>query len=106
MFAKAIIRVLQLLKQYRPSKGGVIHGFSGSIDLAQQYVRLGFYLGIGGTISYTRAQKTRATAKALPLSNILLETDSPDMPIAGRQGLINSPEYLPEILQELSGIEK
>lgn len=83
-------------------KRGVVHAFSGSPELAQQYWRRGFYLGIGGTITYERARKTRTAVQELPLEALLLETDAPDMPLAGRQGERNSPEYLPEIAKVLA----
>lgn len=97
-------QTLQLLKRYRPARGGVIHGFSGSPELAQQYWRLGFYLGVGGTITYERASKTRAAVKAMPLEALLLETDAPDMPLSGRQGAANSPIYLPQVATCLAGL--
>lgn len=86
-----------LLKQYHLPAGGVIHGFSGSAELARSYWRMGFCLGIGATITYPRAAKTRAAVKALPLAALLLETDAPDMPLAGHQGQPNSPLQLPAI---------
>lgn len=94
--------IIVSLKQHKLKRGGVIHAFSGSIDLAQQYWELGFYLGIGGTITYERANKTRATVRQLPLEAILLETDAPDMPLNGKQGQRNSPEYIPHIAQTLA----
>lgn len=73
---------------------GVIHGFSGSLAQAQAFIRLGYKIGVGGIITYPRAQKTRQTIAALPLSSLLLETDSPDMPLMGLQGQPNRPEYI------------
>lgn len=109
---KAHNQVLELLKRYRRHYGkkcrGVIHGFSGSIELAQSYWDMGFYLGIGGTITYPRASKTRRAVAQMPLEALLLETDAPDMPLSGRQGEINSPLCLPEIAQclaELRGVD-
>ena len=89
--------MLALLKQHRPAQGGVVHAFSGSYEIAREYWALGFYLGIGGTITYERANKTRDAAKRLPLDAIVLETDAPDMPLQGRQGQRNSPIYLPQV---------
>jgi len=83
--------LLQQLKHYRFEVGGVIHGFSGSYEMAMQYWAMGFRVGIGGTITYERANKTREAVKHLPLDAILLETDAPDMPIQGEQGKRNSP---------------
>lgn len=99
--------MIALLKKNKPSAGGVIHAFSGSYEVAQQYVGLGFYLGVGGTITYERAQKTRAAVTKIPLDYLVLETDAPDMPLQGRQGQRNSPEYIPliaQVLAELRGV--
>ena len=98
--------VLALLSRYRPRAGGVLHGFSGSRQQAQQFWALGFYLGIGGTISYERAQKTRRAVAALPLEALLLETDSPSMPLAGYQGERNEPARLIEVLQQLAALRQ
>ena len=95
-------QTLALLRRYQPTAGGVIHGFSGSLELAQAYWRLGFYLGIGGVITYERARKTRAVVTAMPLESLLLETDAPDMPLQGFQGQPNSPLQLPKIAQALA----
>lgn len=94
--------VLRLLARYRPCAGGVIHGFSGSLELAQQYWRLGFYLGVGGTITYPRAKKTRTAFAQLPLESLLLETDAPDMPLSGQQGEPNSPTQLSNVANSLA----
>ncbi|MFO1390035.1 TatD family hydrolase [Cellvibrio sp.] len=96
--------VLQWLKSYRLPAGGVIHGFSGSYELAKQYWSLGFRLGIGGTITYERANKTREAVRQLPLDAILLETDAPDMPLHGKQGERNSPVYLVQVANELASL--
>jgi TatD DNase family protein len=94
--------LIALLKRHQPGFGGVIHAFSGSYEMARQYVDLGFYLGVGGTITYARAQKTRATIANIPLSFLVLETDAPDMQVSGQQGLRNSPLSLVAIAQTLA----
>ncbi|GAA4875859.1 metal-dependent hydrolase [Ferrimonas pelagia] len=99
---KAHNELLRLLNEIPLSAGGVVHGFSGSTALAQQYIKRGLKLGIGGTITYPRAAKTRAAVAALPLTSLLLETDSPDMPICGHQGETNEPARLPHILSQLA----
>lgn len=82
------------LKSARLSKNGVIHGFSGSYEQAKRFVDLGYKIGVGGIITYTRANKTREAIRKLPLESLLLETDSPDMPVFGFQGEPNRPERL------------
>lgn len=94
--------IMPLLAQYKPAAGGVIHGFSGSLELAAGYWAKGFYLGVGGTITYERASKTRDTVTRLPLSAMLLETDAPDMPLKGFQGQANSPLQVLNIAKTLA----
>ncbi|MFC0226618.1 TatD family hydrolase [Serratia aquatilis] len=80
---------------------GVVHGFAGSLAQAQAFIRLGYSIGVGGTISYERAQKTRGVMAQLPLGSLLLETDAPDMPLAGYQGQPNRPERAAEVFKIL-----
>ncbi|WP_295801209.1 TatD family hydrolase [uncultured Microbulbifer sp.] len=101
---KAHSELLRQLKEFRPSRGGVIHAFSGSREIAREYWKLGFYLGIGGTVTYARAAKTRSTVSEVPLESLLLESDAPDMPHAGHQGERNSPEYLPAIAETVAAL--
>ncbi|WNO08410.1 TatD family hydrolase [Teredinibacter sp. KSP-S5-2] len=100
---KAHNEILFALKSVR--NGGVIHGFSGSYELASEYIARGFFIGVGGTLTYDRAQKTRKAIKGIPLTAILLETDAPSMPLSGRQGQRNSPEFLPEIAQAVAELK-
>ena len=93
---KSTERVIQLLKQYGPVTG-VIHSYSGSLEQAQQLIKMGFMLGIGGPITYPRSNRIRALVKEIPLEYLLLETDSPDQPLFGEQGQRNEPMHLPKI---------
>ncbi len=101
---KAHNEIILALKKFNLPAGGVIHAFSGSIDLALTYWQLGFRLGIGGTITYERAHKTRETVRQLPIAALMLETDAPDMPLSGHQGQGNTPEKLPVIAQVLANL--
>lgn len=87
---------------------GVVHSFSGSPEQAQQLWKLGFMLGIGGPITYERAARLRRLVATMPIEHLLLETDSPDQPGAGRQGQRNEPAHLLDVcitVAELRGIE-
>ncbi|WBL71172.1 TatD family hydrolase [Serratia liquefaciens] len=90
-----------MLRRAELPRRGVVHGFAGSLSQAQAFIRLGYYIGVGGTISYERAQKTRSVMAQLPLTSLLLETDAPDMPLAGYQGQPNRPERAAEVFQVL-----
>lgn len=97
--------LLESIKRCRFNGGGVVHAFSGSKQVADQYIEAGFMLGVGGTITYPRAAKTRATVTAVDMQYLLLETDAPDMPMAGRQGQRNSPEYLADVVDALAALK-
>ncbi|MDO6691830.1 TatD family hydrolase [Aliiglaciecola sp. 3_MG-2023] len=97
--------IIQSLKHQNFQQAGVIHAFSGSYQQAKTYLDLGFKLGFGGVITYPRARKTRDVLKRIPLNAVVLETDAPDMPICGKQGRRNSPEFLPEIAQQIAQIK-
>ncbi|WP_299266731.1 TatD family hydrolase [uncultured Psychrosphaera sp.] len=94
--------IQQCFKQVRPEYGGVIHAFSGNINDAEKYIDLGFKLGIGGGITYERASKTRTSVLNVGLSNILLETDSPDMPLFGQQGKRNEPQNIVKVAEAVA----
>ncbi|TKB49270.1 TatD family deoxyribonuclease [Ferrimonas sediminicola] len=98
---KAHHHLFSLLDREPLKAGGVVHGFSGSLEVAREYLRRGLYLGVGGVITYQRASKTRAAIQGVPLERLLLETDSPDMPPCGYQGLRNEPARCLLVLQEL-----
>lgn len=103
-----------LLKQLRRvGVQGIAHAFNGSLHQAREFLKLGFRLGFGGTVTYERAQQVRRLAAELPLSAIVLETDAPDMPPhwlyrtalereAGRAQGRNEPAELPRIAAQLA----
>ena len=93
--------IIPLLKQASLHPGGIIHAFSGSEQEAKAYIKLGFKLGVGGAITYPRAQKTIRAIKRIPLSSLVLETDAPSMPLYGFQGQANSPLQLIKIFDAL-----
>jgi len=88
--------------------GGFAHAFNGSFQQAEEFIRLGFRLGFGGAMTFTRALQIRRLATQLPLESIVLETDAPDIsPVWVHPGR-NSPEELPriaEVLASLRGVE-
>lgn len=89
------------LKRTDLPRTGVVHGFSGSLQQAQRFIALGYKIGVGGTITYPRASKTRDVMARLPLDSLLLETDAPDMPLNGFQGQPNRPEQAARVFATL-----
>jgi TatD DNase family protein len=99
-------QVLKHVRQIRPPCG-IAHAFNGSFQQAQNFIDLGFRLGFGGAMTFTRALQIRRLAVELPLDAIVLETDAPDISPAWVHPGRNSPEQLPAIgraLAELRGV--
>lgn len=91
--------------------GGVMHCFSGDMDLASYILSKGFYLSITGVITYKSANILREVAQMTPLDKLLIETDAPFLSPVPYRGKMNEPAYLIEVLKILSeikniGIEK
>lgn len=107
---KAHADVLRLLREERFAEGGIVHAFSGGIEEARRYAKMGFRLGIGGPLTYDQSRRLREVVVAMPLAALVLETDAPDMtpqpcrePGAGRTR--NSPEFLPVVAQALAALK-
>ena len=86
---------------------GVVHSFSGSPEQARQLWDLGFLIGLGGPVTYERANRLRTLARTMPLEFLVLETDAPDQPDAGIRGQRNEPSRLPvvrDVIAELRGV--
>ncbi|MFZ6732618.1 TatD family hydrolase [Undibacterium sp. Ji42W] len=88
-----------ILKHLRRIKvrGGIAHAFNGSAQQAQTFIDMGFKLGFGGAMTFTRALQIRRLATDLPLSSIVLETDAPDIPPSWLPEGANTPDQLPKI---------
>lgn len=98
-------RGIVLLKNKRV-RGGIVHAFNGSFEQAKQLISLGFALGFGGVLSREHAPKIHDLAVKLPLSSIVLETDSPDMRPSWARDVPNEPKNVArfaEILANLRG---
>lgn len=97
-------RVLALLKQYEFKQGGVYHAFSGSLEVANEFIKLGFKLGVGGVITYPNSTRTRQTFADLPIDALLLETDAPDMPLYKQKTKNNTPLNILPIFECLASL--
>ncbi len=99
-----------ILKHLRRIKvrGGFAHAFNGSAQQAAEFVKLGFCLGFGGTATFPQANRVRALLREVPIENVVVETDAPDIPpsFLGTMGsdARNSPAYLPQIGEMLAEV--
>ena len=97
---------LDLLHKYQPK--GVLHCFSGSVEMMQEVVDLGMYIGLGGAVTFKGAKKPVRVAKAVPLDRLLLETDCPYMAPTPYRGNRNQSSYISavaEFIADLRGLD-
>jgi Tat protein secretion system quality control protein TatD with DNase activity len=87
------------------SPKGVIHAFPGSAALAWRYVKLGFYLGIGGVLTYDKTGRLKSVVEAVPLDKLLVETDCPYLTPAPHRGKRNESGYLSYVADAIAGIK-
>ncbi|HRG15342.1 MAG TPA: TatD family hydrolase [Pseudomonadota bacterium] len=83
---------------------GVVHSFSGSGEQARQLFQLGFHLGIGGPVTYERAQRLRGLVATMPIDCLLLESDAPDQPNASARGARNEPAAIADVASAIAGL--
>ena len=85
--------------------GGVIHCFSYSAEMALEYVKMGFYIGVGGVVTFKNGRKLKEVVEAVPIEWILLETDSPYLAPEPNRGMRNSSLNLPYIAERIAEIK-
>ena len=110
-------RLLKHLRAIKPASGwhGIAHAFNGSQQQAEEFINLGFKLGFGGAVTFETALQLRRLASGLPLTALVMETDSPDIPphwlyttaaqraLGQAQGR-NEPAELPRIAQQMASL--
>lgn len=100
---EATLDTINSLKKYRVR--GVIHCFSGSLETANEYIKMGYYIGIGGVMTFKKS-KIDEIIKDIPLDNIILETDSPYLTPEPYRKYRNEPKYIKTIAEYLADIKK
>lgn len=90
-------QVAKRLRQLALPAGGLIHAFAGSPEQATKFLDLGFVVGLGGAVTFDRAKRLQRAVERLPDDGYVLETDSPDMPLAGHRGERNEPSRVSEV---------
>lgn len=99
---------LEIMKEFSQVKG-VVHCFSGSVEFAKECLKLGYYIGITGVVTFKNAKVIKEVVKAVPIDKLLVETDCPYMaptPYRGKRNQSNYIEYIIEEIAELKGITK
>ncbi|MCR5715244.1 MAG: TatD family hydrolase [Lachnospiraceae bacterium] len=105
--AQDTLEMIRTVPGGMPERRGVIHCFSYSKEIAEEYIKMGFYIGIGGVVTFDNAKKLQAMVKdTLPLDKILLETDSPYLAPTPHRGKRNCSWYLPLIAEKIAALKE
>lgn len=106
---EAAADTLDIVKQYHERVGerlfGVIHCFSYSKEQAMEYVDMGFFIGVGGVVTFKNGRKLKEVLEAVPLSALVVETDCPYLAPEPYRGKRNSSEKLSYVIEEIAKIK-
>ncbi len=91
-----------ILKEYNKGSKIVMHCFSGSVEFAKECIKEGYYIALGGVVTFKNAVKTKEVAKEIPLSKLLLETDAPYLTPVPYRGKENQPAYTRFVAEEIA----
>ena len=96
---------LDILKEHKPLYGGVMHCYSGSVELLQDVFDLGLYIGLDGPLTFTNAKTPKEVCEVAPLDRILTETDSPYLSPHPLRGTVNEPKNIALVVDEITRIK-
>lgn len=96
---------LEIIKEF-PNVKGVVHCFSGSVEFAKECIKLGYYIGFTGVVTFKNAKKIVEVAKEIPLERMLVETDCPYMSPVPKRGKRNQSNYIKYIIEKLAEIKE
>lgn len=94
---------LDILKSHNAK--GVLHCFSGSAEMAKEVLKMGFYIGIGGVVTFKNAKKTIEVVKNLPIDRLLLETDAPYLAPEPMRGKTNRSDYIIYVAEKIAAVK-
>jgi TatD DNase family protein len=102
----AAAHTMQVMKAHRAEEiPGVVHCYSYSPEMAEEFVRMGYYIGVGGVVTFKNAKKLVETVKAIPIERILLETDSPYMAPEPHRGTRNDSRNIPYVIDKIAALK-
>ena len=94
------------MKGHAQGLNGVIHCYSYSKEMAKEYVKMGFYIGIGGVVTFKNAKKVKETVAEIPLTSIVLETDCPYLAPEPFRGKRNQSAYIQYVAEKIAEIKE
>lgn len=96
---------MEIMREYAAGLDGVIHCYSYSREMAQEYVKMGFYIGVGGVVTFKNGRKLKETVADIPLEAIVLETDCPYLAPEPCRGKRNNSSYIRYVAEEIARIK-
>ena len=102
---EAAADTMEIMKQHARGLDGVIHCFSYSLEQAKEYVNMGFYLGIGGVVTFKNGKKLKEVVQEIPLEFLVLETDSPYLAPVPHRGKRNNSQNLVYVAEEIAALK-
>ncbi|MEN8433029.1 TatD family hydrolase [Clostridium septicum] len=96
---------LEIIKEF-PEVNGIVHCFSGSVEFAKECVKLGYYIGITGVVTFKNAKKIVDVVKEIPVDKLLVETDCPYMAPVPNRGKRNKSDYIGYIIEQIGDIKE
>ncbi len=96
---------LKILKEHRPMYSGVMHCYSGSVELLKDVLDLGLYIGLDGPLTFTNAKTPKEVCEEVPLNRLLVETDSPYLSPHPLRGTVNEPKNIALVIDEITRIK-
>lgn len=103
---EAAADTMDIMKRYGQGLGGVIHCFSYSKEMAAEYVKMGFYIGVGGVVTFKNGRKLKEVVAEIPLESIVLETDCPYLAPVPFRGKRNNSSYIRYAAEEIARIKE
>lgn len=95
---------LEIIRSAARGLKGVFHCFSGSVETAREYLKMGFYISVAGPVTFSKSGKTKEVAKYVPLDRLLVETDSPYLTPQPHRGHRNEPAYVRLVAEEIASL--
>lgn len=104
---EAAADTMEIMQEYGRGLQGVIHCFSYSKEMAKEYVKMGYYIGVGGVVTFKNGRKLKEVVAEIPLTSIVLETDCPylaPVPFRGKRNHSGYIRYAAEGIAEIKGV--
>ena len=97
--------ILRIMKEeYYDGVRGILHCYSGSVELSREFIKLGFYISLAGPVTFKKAKVPKLVAKEVPFDRLLIETDSPYLTPEPYRGKRNEPKYVKYVAEEIAKI--